>query len=306
MDILSDILQTVKLRGTVYFRADFHAPWGMAIPTGTFANFHIVTAGQCWLRTSNDAPPNQLNEGDIALFPHGAAHTLLGSLDAPAIPAENLLQQTRRSDHSELAFGGSGRATTRLICGHFEYDRVLPHPLFESLDELVLVTGDDHGEREWVRTASELAVSLSATDTPGRDAIVGRLAEALFIQALVAHVAQRIDGSSFVRAIGDRQVGHALALMHERPAENWSLASLAQAVAMSRSNFAERFRNLVGEPPMNYLARWRMARARELLLETQRPIAEISAAMGYRSEFAFAKAFKKIVGLPPGALRRRA
>lgn len=304
MDILADVLQTMKLRGTVYFRASFHAPWGMDIAAGQFANFHIVTDGSCWLRNHHDGSLHELCKGDIAMFPHGTHHALTCTPDAETMPAPTLLKATQREAPDGIIFGGDGQATTALICGHFEYDRKLPHPLFDTLDELILVSSGSLPKDDWIATAAELASQVSAAAAPGASAVADRLAEALFIQALTAYIEQREDRESFLGALYDRQISRALALMHEDIACNWTLADLAKAVAMSRSQFAERFRLLVGEPPMIYLARWRMLRARELLRETRRPLADISEAVGYRSEFAFSKAFKKIVGEPPGAIRR--
>lgn len=304
MDILSDILQTMKLRGTVYFRASFHAPWGMEIPTGQFANFHIVTDGSCWLRNGLDGSLHELHKGDIVIFPHGTCHTLACSPEAETIPATTLFEQTQRTADNGIAFGGEGQATTSLICGHFEYDQKLTHPLFDTLDDLILVTGGTLPQQDFIATAAKLAAEVSSAATPGVNAIVDRLAEALFIQAMAAYVEQREDGASFLAALSDRQISGVLTLLHEDIARTWTLTNLAEAAAMSRSHFAERFRKLVGEPPMVYLARWRMIRARELLTESRRPIVDISAAVGYRSEFAFSKAFKKIVGETPGAVRK--
>ncbi|MCZ6666298.1 MAG: AraC family transcriptional regulator [Gammaproteobacteria bacterium] len=304
MDILSDILQSMKLRGTVYFRASFHAPWGMEIPAGQFANFHIVTDGSCWLRNNLDSSLYELRRGDIAIFPHGACHTLACSPDAETVPATTLFEQTQRSAADGIIFGGDGQRTTSLICGHFEYDKKLTHPLFDTLDDLILVTAGSSPQQDFISTAAKLAAQVSNAAAPGVNAIVDRLAEALFIQAMAAYVEQREDGASFLAALSDRQISAALTLLHEDIARTWTLSNLAEAAAMSRSHFAERFRTLVGEPPMVYLARWRMIRARELLAETRRPIVDISCAVGYRSEFAFAKAFKKIVGETPASVRK--
>jgi AraC family transcriptional regulator, activator of mtrCDE len=305
MDILSDILQTMKLRGTAYFRASFHSPWGMDIAAGQFANFHVVLDGSCWLRNHADGRLHELTAGDIAMFPHGSPHALSCTPECETVPATTLLESTQREASDGTVFGGDGRATTTLVCGHFEYDRKLSHPLFETLDDLITVSPDTDSRPGWAITAAELASQISAGSTPGAAAIADRLAEALFIQALTGYIAERDDSESFLGALFDRQISQALSLMHEDIAYNWTLERLAQTVAMSRSQFAQRFRLLVGETPMLYLARWRMLRAHELLVATQRPLVDVAEAVGYRSEFAFSKAFKKIVGRPPGAVRRR-
>lgn len=304
MDVVADILHALRLRGTVYFRARFHAPWGMVVPRGAFANFHVVTDGTCWVRGRAGSTFVRLGRGDMAVFPRGDTHALSCAPDAAMAPAASFLERTRRETEHGVVFGESGEPTTGLICGHFEYDRELTHPLFETLDEMLIVKSRQDSGDGWLVTAADLAANASAADEPGSSAVVDRLAEALLIQALAAYVVQRADGAAFLHALNDRQIGRVLALMHEDIARNWTLDSLAASASLSRSHFAERFRALVGETPMVYLARWRMIRARELLRATRRPLGDISEAVGYTSEFAFAKAFKKITGETPGAVRK--
>jgi len=308
MDILSDILRTLKLRGTVYFHASFHAPWGMNIPAGEFANFHIVTDGTCWLDADDGNPPIAMGKGDIAVFPRGNNHSLMYKPGASTIQAVDLIGNPKPAmDERAVAFGGGGSVTTSLICGHFEYDRDCPHPLFDTLDTCIYVRADAQHNSAWITTASELAANIStAEDNPGTEAVVDRLAEALFIQALAAHIDSLEDQDGFLVAMQDRHIGKALELMHKDIAHDWTVSELAKAALMSRSVFTDKFRKMVGEPPMLYLARWRMLKARELLIDTDMPIGHISLNVGYQSEFAFAKAFKKLLGVTPGAARRAA
>jgi AraC family transcriptional activator of mtrCDE len=302
MDVLSDILQTLRLRGTVYFHARFHAPWGMRIAEGKIANFHLVTDGVCWVKYGEDAHLAKLQRGDMAIFPRGDSHSLLYEKQGAAVPAKELLEAPRSGE--SLSFGGEGAATTSLICGHFDYDREFPHPLFETLDAFIHIPRQQISDSTSLTTISELAATLSENDHPGAHAAVDRLAEALFIQALAAHVASRQDSAGFLSAMQDRQLGNALNLMHEDIAREWTLAELARTASMSRTVFSARFRALTGEPPMLYLARWRMLKARELLLDTTLTLGRISEKVGYRSEFAFSKAFKRLLGRTPGNVRR--
>lgn len=304
MDVLADILQTLRLRGTVYFHARFHAPWGMQIADGQYANFHLVTDGVCWLRTGEGTALVQLQSGDLVIFPQGSTHSLLYEKQASAAPAQDLLNTPRPGDG--LSFGGEGASTTSLICGHFDYDREYPHPLFETLESFIHIPATKLADAAWIATASELAANLSEQKNPGGNAVVDRLAEALFMQALVAHIEARPDSAGFLAALQDRQIGKALSLMHQDIAHEWTLSELALAATMSRSVFAERFRKIVGEPPMLYLSRWRMLKARELLLDTSLSLGRISEKVGYRSEFALSRAFKKTLGISPGNLRKEA
>ncbi len=308
MDILSDILRTLKLRGTVYFHASFHAPWGMKIPAGEFANFHIVTDGICWLDADDQGPPIEMRQGDVAIFPRGNSHSLMYEPGASTIQAVDLLSKPKPSPNSQgMAFGGGGSATTSLICGHFEYDRDCPHPLFDTLSACIYIRAGDQRNAAWITTASELAASISAGEgNPGTEAVIDRLAEALFIQSLAAHIESMDDRDGFLIAVQDKHIGKALSLMHNDISHEWTISELAKAALMSRSVFTEKFRRMVGEPPMLYLARWRMLKARELLIDTDMVIGHISQTVGYQSEFAFAKAFKKLLGTTPGAMRRAA
>lgn len=305
MDLLSDILQTLKLRGTLYFQASFHAPWGMKIPQGAFANFHIVTSGSCWMRRADDSQPVAVRQGDVLIFPRGDSHILCDNPSAPAVDAADLIGSPHPMEApGDIVFGGEGDRTAKLICGHFEYDRECRHPLFMTLDSCIHIRAGEQSDTAWIEQASHLASMLADKTRPGNYAVVDRLAEAIFIQALVAHVNTMKDVDNFLIATQDHNIGHALKLMHADIAHDWTLPELASVCCMSRSVFAERFKKLVGVPPIIYLAQWRMVKARELLTSTSMPISEVSEAVGYQSEFAFSKAFKKIVGDTPGSLRR--
>ena len=299
MDILADVLRAQRLRGTVYFRADFREPWGLDIQGGEFANFHIVAHGRCWLRTGKE-PVRRLESGDVVLFPHGDPHALLHAPDAIAFPAAQVTNVDPQEN--SRVFGGTGPVTTTLICGHFEYDRGMPHPLIESLPAMVHVEATKHGSPNWLTTAGQLAATESVSRRPGVTALVDRLAEALLVQTLLGYVERmsQPEEVGFLAAIQDRSIGRVLGLIHQTPARDWTLEELARAGAVSRTVLTQRFRALVGASPMVYLARWRMLKARELLRDTPLPIAHVAEAVGYGSEFSFSKAFKRFYGIPPG------
>lgn len=304
MDILADVLRAQRLRGTVYFRADFREPWGLDVQGGEFANFHIIVQGRCWLRAGPE-PARLLEKGDVVLFPHGSSHALLHAPDAVAFPAAQVTDGNN-GDETNRVFGGTGPVTTTLICGHFEYDRGMPHPLLESLPSLVHVAASKHEPSDWLATAAQLTVTESASNRRGVTALVDRLAETLLVQTLLAYVEgmSRPEEVSFLAAIQDRSIGRILGLIHQDPARNWTLEELAHAGAISRSVLTERFQTLVGTSPMVYMARWRMLKARELLRDTPLSVAQVAEAVGYSSEFSFSKAFKRFYGLPPGQTRK--
>ncbi len=305
MDILADVLRAQRLSGTVYFRADFREPWGLDIQGGEFANFHIVAQGSCWLRTAGE-PVRRLERGDVVLFPHGDPHALLHAPDAVAFPAAHVTGAD--NDRNTQVFGGTGPVTTTLICGHFEHDRSMPHPLLDSLPSLVHVEASTHGNADWLTAVGQLAAAESASRRPGVTALVDRLAEALLVQILLRYVERMSapEEASFLAAIKDNAIGRVLELIHRDPARDWALDELARAGAVSRSGLTERFRALVGVSPMVYLARWRMLKARDLLRDTSLPIAHVAGAVGYGSEFSFSRAFKRFFGTPPGQARGKA
>lgn len=306
MDLLSEILQTVKLHGTVYFHARFQTPWGMEIPTGQYANFHIVTDGNCWLEANTSQEKLLLKKGDMVLFPRGDSHSLVDSPSSNIVSAEELINNSQQTDSGELVLGGDGSYSSSLICGHFEYDKQYPHPLFETLPSFIYIPSSSNPDTNWFKTASELAAQISSGNSIGKSAVINRLSESLFIQALAEYIESIDDPSSFLAAIQDKKIGTVLSAMHDNIAYDWNLAELAKLALMSKSIFSARFNSMVGEPPIIYLARWRMIKAREMLLNTSLPISQISDKVGYQSEYSFSKAFKKMTGHNPGALRKSA
>lgn len=303
MDVLSDILRSLHLGGGVYFRCEFSAPWGMEIKPTPVAEFHVIVRGNCWLRMPDRSDPIPLQGGDLVAFPHGDAHSLVDAPEGVALPAEEIVQGQNLDHYGPVTYGGSGLPAT-VLCGYFQFDRDHPHPLVAALPSLIHIRGTDSYDFAWLQTALNFMIHETKTAKPGAEAVVNRLAEVLFVQMVRAHIAQSEAPPGMLAAIADKQIGAALQLMHQAPQHPWTLATLAQRVGMSRSAFAARFNQLVGHTPMQYLTFWRMQKARELLSETRLGTAAIAEQVGYQSEAAFSKAFKKIVGTGPGAYRR--
>ena len=275
-DVLARALEAIRLRGTVYFKADFRAPWDMAIPSKEIAAFHVVAAGACWLRVEG-AEPRRLGTGDIALLPHGTAHELVHEA-----------------------------SLTTLVCGHFDYDHRGLHPFFRSLPTTIHITASDAEQSSWLEAAAKLAAAESSSKNRGASAVVDRLAEALLLSTLRLYLEHESEPEGFVAGAKDPQIGLALAGIHEQPGHDWTVAELARTAGLSRTIFSSRFRDLVGDTPMRYLSRWRMLAARTLLEQGRASTAEVAEQVGYRSEFAFAKAFKRAFGKGPGQYRRPA
>lgn len=302
-DVLSEVLRRTALRGTVYFKADFGSPWAMEIGDKDVAAFHIVVRGRCWVRGGDDAPL-ELGPGDIVVFPHGHAHALLHELGAEPVPAEVLLADGA-TDDGGVSFGGAGERTT-LMCGHFERDSRVEHPLFATLPPRVHVPASGARDTHFLTTAAELAVLESSGGRPGSSAVVDRLAEVLLIQVLRAWSSLSRHPDSFLATLNDEALSRSIALVHQHPSRPWSVEDLAHAAGLGRSAFAARFRERVGMTPMAYVTDWRMRIAQQLLTETGASMVEVSERIGYDSEWAFAKAYKRVWGESPGAARRAA
>lgn len=303
MDVLSDILRSLHLGGGVYFRCEFSAPWGMEIKPTPVAEFHVIVRGSCWLRMPGRSDPIPLQGGDLVAFPHGDAHCLVDAPEGVALPAEEILAGQNLDNYGPVTYGGGGLPAS-ILCGYFQFDRDSRHPLVAALPALIHIRGADSYEFAWLQAALNFMIHETKAARPGAEAVVNRLAEVLFIQMVRAYLEQSKAPRGMLAAIADKQIGAALQLMHQAPQDPWTLATLAQRVGMSRSAFAARFNQLVGQTPLHYLTFWRMQQARKLLTETRLGTGAIAERVAYRSEAAFSKAFKKVVGRGPGAYRR--
>ncbi len=302
VDVLAEVLRAVRLRGTVYFQGEFGAPWGMDIPSGQVANFHAVVDGECWLNSDELNVGTALRTGDIVVFPHGTSHALLHGPDASAVPAGALLGDAVHGAPGEPHFGGAGK-TTRIICGHFELDRESRHPLLTSLPPLIRVRENEVHDGNWMRQALALAAQETGSAQSGSHEVVDRLAEVLLIQMLRAHTAKLGEPVGFLAALSDPVLARALQSLHSDPTRQWTVDALSRTAGLSRTALSARFSEVIGLSPIRYLTEWRMARARELLTTTNLTLAQIADRSGYDSPFSFTKAFKRVYGTAPGALR---
>ena len=299
-DALSDILRAMRLRSVVYFRSDFPPSWGMELRQGGPARFHIVVRGGCWLGSSAMERPRLLSTGDIVLFPFGDDHWMAEHEESKRYPGEEVTEAIW-SDRS--LFQGEGISTT-LLCGHFEFNSGFDSPLLKELPSLIHVQGTERDELTWLEAATNAIIQETGSDRPGSDVVAERLAELLFIQVIRSHIIRHTPKTGLLAALGDTQIAGALDLIHGQLANPWTLESLAGAVGMSRSAFAARFRDVLGLTPMTYLTDWRMTKAQIFLEETDRTILDIAGQVGYSSEAAFNRAFKRKFGRTPGSVRR--
>ncbi|HEX9799738.1 MAG TPA: AraC family transcriptional regulator [Thermoanaerobaculia bacterium] len=322
LDTLSDVLEAVRLTGALFFLTDATTPWVAAAPEAALlvpillpgaqhvVSYHVVTRGACWCRVS-DLAPVRLGAGDIVVIPHGDPYLLTSApeLRSP-YSVEEALEFFRQLAAHELPAvvpeGGGGEPVTHVFCGFLGCDVRPFNPVLATLPKLLLVRCAGAGSDDALAHLVALAMAESRARRAGGDCVLLRLSELLFVEVVRRHIESLPpEGTGWLAALRDPVAGRALVLLHGRPAEPWTLDSLARAAAVSRSVLAERFAHLVGEPPMRYLARWRMQRAARLLADSRQKVAAVAQRVGYESEAAFSRAFKKLVGEPPAAWRRR-
>lgn len=305
MDLLSEILLTLRLRGNLYFRTDLGAPWGIQVPAdGKVARFHVVIRGSCWLRVEGESEPSLISEGDLAIVPHGSAHQLVNSPETPCRSLQDVLAEQPVTEEGLLHYGGDGERTS-LVCGYFSFDDDIQHPLLESLPIKIHIKGSDNKNFLWLDTVLRFISDEAGTGALGSRAIADRLSEILFIQVIRACAAKAPDEIVFLAAMEDEKLSRALKHIHSEPEKKWTLDQMARVAGMSRSIFAERFNAVMKLPPAEYLARWRMLRAKAALDAGKETVARIAAMAGYRSEAAFSTAFKRRYNYSPGRYRRR-
>lgn len=304
IDPLGEALHHLRMRGVFYSRCELAAPWGIELPAiADSLMFHVVIDGSCWLEVG-EAARFRLHPGDLALVPHGAGH-LLRSDPAARTPGLFDLPRDAVSERYEVIRVDGGGEPARLLCGTVYFDHPAARRLTALLPPVILVQGWRSAESEWIASTLRLMASEARAPRPGGEEVITRLADILVIQAIRVWLEQESPATSdWLSAIRDPQVGRALTMIHRDPAREWRVETLAAAVAMSRSAFAERFSRLVGEAPMQYLTRWRMYLALDALREERATVGEIALRLGYGSEAAFSRAFKRFAGVPPGAARR--
>jgi AraC family transcriptional regulator, alkane utilization regulator len=306
MDVLTDVLQTVRVSSVCYGRLELTAPWGFRAESAGDALFHVVLRGGCVLEVDGVEGDVLLSSGDLVALPHGNAHVVRDAKTSSVRALSEILACKSEPSVHIARYGGGGAAAT-LVSGAFHFDDRRNNPVLEVLPPLVLIRGEHGRAVEWLEPTLQFIASEAASQQPGAKTVISRLADILFIQLVRGYLASDASaGRGWLRALAEPQIGAALRLIHQQPAHAWTVALLAQRVGMSRSTFAGRFRELIGEAPLHYVTRWRMRKAAGLLLDGRTTLAEIADRVGYESEAAFSKTFKRWMGSAPGAYRKAA
>ena len=315
-DVLSDVLRSVRLTAAVYFDFDLSSPWvAEAPPAREIAStvmpgaqrvieYHLIAQGSCWGHIVGQ-PPVRLEQGDVIVFPQGDPHVLSSAPGMRARPDMALFVRRKRSLPLVCEAGGGGSDRARVVCCFLGCDERPFNPLLTSLPPIIHVSGaGDDAAGGWLATLMNVALRESGQPRAGRDNILARMSELMFVEAIRRYIETLPPAhAGWLAGLRDPVVGQALAALHGEPASPWTVESLARAVGASRSVLADRFAEIAGQPPMQYLAMWRMQLASRQLLEGG-TVAEVAAAVGYESEAAFSRAFKKLVGEAPSTWRR--
>jgi AraC-like DNA-binding protein len=302
---IGEVLRFLRLSGIFYCPSELTEPWGLALPPMEDCLwFHVVTAGSCTIEVE-PGQPRTVGVGDLVLVPHGAGHRAWGAEPAPTPSVLDLPHEYVNDRYAVLRHGGGG-ARTDVVCGGVRFDHPGARHLVAALPPLIHVEAARTPRADWLHATLGLMADETSAVRIGGDAVVSRLCDIVVIQALRSWIERDPDAQNgWIGALRDPQIGRALARIHAEPAAPWTVGSLAAEVAMSRSAFAARFTELVGEPVMRYVTRWRMLHALDHLETTDATVAAAGRLVGYDSEAAFSRAFTRLLGTPPSAARSR-
>ncbi len=315
MDVVSDVLRAIRLSGLVTFYTELTAPWGIAVPPAAalatllpleprrLIAFHAVAEGSC-LAVLDGA--ERLEPGDVVMYPQGDGHVLASDEAVVPTPVVRLLPPTTPEQFAVIRHGGGG-AMTRLVCGFFHCDEAVFNPLAAGLPKVLCGRGSGHDGPTSLPGLLRLALSEAAAPRAGTTTLLTRFTELMFVEVLRNFMESLpAEHTGWFAGLRDPFVGRALQRLHAEPDRDWTVEELGRAVGLSRSALVDRFHALIGQPPMTYLTHWRIQLATRLLRDSHASIAVIASRVGYASEAAFSRAFRRVVGTPPAAWRRAA
>ena len=303
-DPVGETLHRLRLNGSLYCKSELTAPWGIDLPAfDGYMMFHVVTSGHCWLEVEGEQA-RLLQQGSLTLVPHGNGHSIRSSTDAIAEPLFDIPVEKVSERYEIMRYGGDGELT-HLTCGVVSFDQVAGQQLIEQLPKVLQVDAWDDEDDSWLQSTLRFIAREARELRPGGETVITHLADILIIQALRAWIDAAPEANQgWLAALRDKHVGRALAAIHREPEKCWTVESLARSVGMSRSGFSARFTQLVGESAKRYLTRWRMQLARARLQQTPDTLAVLADRLGYQSEAAFCRAFKREFGVSPGSVRQ--
>ena len=300
MDVLSSILDSVKLKAVVYQRARFTTQWGIQVAHDSNSQFWRLVKGTCYVIIPGEETI-KMQVGDFVYVPHGSAHQICSKPGTRCMPAGYYVKQLQ---DKKPVFDGDEEETI-LIGGHFEFNSATPHPFITSLPKVIHIDNTNIEVSLWMQNIASFMNEEVCNEKLGGKVILGRLAEVLFILIMRSYLQRTDVEEGFLLALKDERISNSLKVMHQWPERDWDLPQLSAAAGMSRSLYAKEFKRLAGDTPLGYLTNWRILKAKEFLLDSKKNVIEIAAAVGYQSEAAFNRIFKSKVGETPASYRRR-
>ena len=308
MDLLSDILSQLQLTGTLYFRTSFTSPWSIQVPAyAQVARFHFAYRGRCLIRIQTDQPSVLLDQGDLIVITRGASHTLFcdPTTEGLAVQLDEVVAKSGFNGHGALVYGEPGtHHETQLICGHFAFDTEIRHPLLDGLPNYIHIANYGQSAGSWMEGTLKIIGSEAGRANLGSDLIALKLSEIIFAQALRTYIESEANIAGHLAGFADPVICKALHAIHDAPGHPWTLQTLASTAGVSRTLLANRFTRSLNITPLGYVTQWRMQLARKELLTTSRSIIDIAETVGYHSEAAFGRVFKKFFAKGPATYRR--
>jgi AraC-like DNA-binding protein len=314
MDALSDVLRVARLTGGVFLHADFFAPWCMAAriprehcgaslgPASHLIIYHYVIEGELHVRV--EGQDLVLRAGEVVVLPRNDPHLMGSDLSLPPVLGRDIVQPPKDGGLYSIHFGGGGKRT-KMICGYLGCDSAEGNPVISTLPPVLRLNVGQGSAAEWIRSTFQYAAEEVTAGRPGSETVLAKLSELLFVEAVRRYAeALPVGQAGWLAGLREPRVARALALLHGDIARRWTVDDLGREVGLSRSALADRFNQLIGVPPMHYLVNWRMQVATQKLRNTNASIAQVANLVGYDSDAAFSRAFKKAIGVAPATWRR--
>lgn len=309
MDLLSDILAHMQLSGTLYFRTSFTSPWSIRVPSyENVARFHFAHKGRCLVRVDQEPKPVMLEQGDLIIITRGATHTLFcdPTTEDQAVMLDQVVEESEYAGSGTLIYGDLGTShETQLVCGHFSFASSASHLLIDALPSHIHIRNYGEMSGRWMESTLRVIGTEAGRDQMGGDLIALKMSEIIFAQALRAYLNDEGADRPVMAGFTDPNIARVLTAIHKDPAFPWTLDSLSKIAGLSRTSFATRFVKCMTVTPMGYITEWRMQIASQRLMNTDDPIIKIAEDVGYQSEAAFGRVFKKHHQTAPAAYRRQ-